>query len=291
MRAAVGVLRCLGLRPFSKYVAADTPGRHRRPVRLRPGKNAMFHIACAVLFFALAVTLITRAVQGKFLSQLLFFYSYLAYSIVSVILVWGVYIWSREHYTSVAWVRLLSTVIAEFAVLVEISDHIFSPYPAIRRMGRFITFCICGTFFFLYILPSLGGYRSSSVTFLDFVKRTSLTKATIIVLLLAAVRYFRLPLGKNIAGMMLGFSIYLGINIANFALAETYGPLLYGRVLSVVLSLSSILCLLVWTVSMWKYEPAPTAARRLSPGRERLPEPLGDQLGRFNATLTKFLEK
>jgi hypothetical protein len=128
-----------------------------------------------------------------------------------------------QYYATVFWFYFLVSLLAEFAVLVEISDRIFNPYPAVRKLGRFATFCICLTFLALYVLPTLVEPQSSALAILDLVKRTSLTKAVIILALLAAAYHYRLPLGKNISGMMLGFSLYLAVNVVNFALARRMG--------------------------------------------------------------------
>jgi hypothetical protein len=165
-----------------------------------------------------------RAMRGRYLSQFPFFYSYLGYVFFgSATAYYLVLQFWPQYYASVFWFYFLVSLLAEFAVLVEISDRIFNPYPAVRKLGRFATFCICLTFLSLYVLPTLVEPQSSALAILDLVKRTSLTKAVIILALLAAAYHYRLPLGKNISGMMLGFSLDLAVNVVNFALARRMG--------------------------------------------------------------------
>jgi hypothetical protein len=269
---------------------ADGAGEPPR-LRGRRGKEQMFSTALTVFFFLLGAILVIRAVQGKYLFRFPIFYSYIVYMVVSGAIVTGLYLAGSAHYAVAWWFRYLLSLLVEFAVVVEISDHLFSPYPAIRQLGRVLVAGICVMFFFLYVLPSLLEVRPASVTILDLAKRTSVTKAAAIIILIAAARYYDLRLGKNIAGMLVGFSFYQAVNVANFALAEAYGRQFYAQTLSTVLRLSHTLCLLVWTVSLWRYEPVLQTDRELPETAEKVSEPLAVQLGRLDTALTRLFRK
>ncbi len=251
----------------------------------------MISSALTIIGLALLLTLIGRGWHGEFLSRFPVFYSYIAYVLVGALVTLTVSWLRPEYHANLYWLRYMLTLVVEFAVLVEISDHIFHPYPAIRRLGRFITFCICFVFFLLYVLPSLGAPQPSSIAILDFVKRTSLTKAAIILSLLGGARYFRLPLGRNISGIAAGFSIYLAVNVANFTLAERLGRSQYGEMFSTVLRSAFDFTLLTWTIALWRYEPFPAGDRDVREGKEEAAVPLGYQLGRFNTVLSRLLGK
>lgn len=230
--------------------------------------------------------------RGRFLPQFPLFYSYLGFVFCGSAA--SYYLLRRfwpEHYASFYWVYFLITLLAEFAVLAEASDHIFEPYPPIRRLGRLLTLCTCTILVSAYIVPSFMEHRPLRATIFDLVKRASLTKAVIILILLAAARYYRLPLGKNISGLMLGFSVYLATNVTNFALMESYGPDLYYRTFVIILPLSYTLSLLVWTIALWRYEPALTEGRGTRGGGEGSSRSMTYQLGRFDTALTKLLRK
>lgn len=249
--------------------------------------SLVLSISCLVL----ELILLVRGKEGRFLSLFPFFYCYIAYMFSGSAVTLVIYRLYPQHYASAFWFHFLITLLAEFALLVEISDRVFDLFPAFRRLGRFLTLSICATFFLLYIFPPLTEPRSSSAAILDLMKRTSVTKALIIVVLLAVTRYYRVPLGRNISGMMLGFSLYLAVNVANFAVAETYGRALYARAFAIIGPLSYALCLLVWTFSLWRYEPVPRMHRELPETDERVSEPLAVQLGKLDTALTRLLRK
>ncbi len=250
----------------------------------------VFAIALFAALYVLCLILLARAVRGRFASKFPLFYGYILYLLLSGIITNAQYIWWPVAYRTGAWLRLLLSFIAEFAVIAEVSDHIFNPYPAIRRLGRFLVMTVSLAFFFLYILPPFLGLRSSSeAVIIDLAKRSSLAKAALIIILLAAIRYYRLPLGANISGLLLGFSVYLATGVANYALLERFGWPLYGLAFGYLGSLSFTLGLAVWTVAMWRYRPVLPAARRLPGTAEGFSDRLSDQLGKANTALVRLL--
>jgi hypothetical protein len=245
-----------------------------------------------VLSYPIGLAIIIRAVQGGILSRFWLFYSYLTYVLITGLLTIGAYyLLAPGSYASVYWFVFLITVIAEFAVLVQVGDYIFDPYPAIRQIGRFLTVSIGVMFIALYIGPSLLEPRPRSLAILDLVIRSSVAKAAIVIVLLGVARHFRIPLGRNIAGIMMGFSIYLALNTATFALAETYGRSQYGQTFATVGPVIQTLTFLVWAVALWEPQPDLLSNREVPGGQEGISEPLTRQLGRFNTALTRLLRR
>lgn len=251
----------------------------------------IYFLAIAVSGLALEAALLIRAKRGRFLSQFPLFYSYIGCVLCGSTITFVVYYAWPAWYAHAFWFYFMITLLAEFAVLLEISDHTFSAYRAIRQLGRLLTIGLCGIFVAGYVLPSLARTRPSSVAIDELVKRSSLAKAVIIVVLLVVARHYRIALGKGASGLMFGFSLYLGINVINFSLAEKYGRGLYARTFEVVGPLSYSLALLVWTIALWRYEPAQAVGHPIPAGEEEIPQALGYQLGKFNAVLLRLLRR
>lgn len=244
-----------------------------------------------LVFYAGALTLLIRAVRGGVLSRFPLFYSYIFYMLLSSAAMMTVYTAAPSYYAKAAWFRFLLSLVAEFAVLIEISDQIFKPYPAIRQLGRLLTVGVGVVFSSVYIAPALLRASPSDIAFLSIAQEMALTKAVIILVLLLAARYFRLPLGRNASGMMLGFALYLTVSIVTFTAAGYYGKALFGNILPILLPWSYDVCLLVWVVALWRYEPD-LVPEQMPGEREKVhPEPLSAQLGHFNTALTRLLGK
>lgn len=231
-----------------------------------------------------------RAAKGRFLGRFPLFYSYVLYCLCwSTAIVISSQFLSHLQWT-IYWRFFIVNLIAEFGVLVEISDHIFNPFPLIRRLSRVLTVCIC-VLFCVVILPPLFRSGSPTAALLGLGETTSITKAAIICLLLATVRYYRLPLGANISGMILGLSVYVGVNVANFALAERLGRALYATTFGLVGALSYTMCLFIWTVALWSYEPVVPESSSGPMGGHEISESLICRLEQFNSALRSLFGK
>jgi hypothetical protein len=233
--------------------------------------------------------LLWRARQGQLLSCFPFFYSYLVYVLCGSATLFVVYRVRPNSYPSAYWFYFVLSIVVEFAVLIEISDHIFQPFLAIRNLGRAITIVVSVALGLVYILPTILESRGMRMALLDFALRASLTKAFILAILLFAAHHYGLKLGRNVAGLMLGFSIYLGVNVANFASVECFGNL-YANILWIMSPIAFTLCLLVWTGALWKLAPMP-GTRPLPSAAGGDSEALVLELARFNNTLPRFLNK
>jgi hypothetical protein len=134
------------------------------------------------------------------------------------------------------------------------------------------------------------GSASRSRTLLDFALRASVTKAIIILALFYVARHYGSQLGRNVGGLMLGFSIYVAMHLAIMACAKAFGSALFAPTLWVMAPLASSMCLLVWTISLWELAPVPNmGAVSLVAGRDS--EALTLELTRFNSELSKLLHR
>ncbi|HEV2235013.1 MAG TPA: hypothetical protein VGV68_16615 [Terriglobia bacterium] len=219
------------------------------------------------------------------------FYSYIFFVMVTDGVSYAIYLLYPHYYASVFWFCFIAWLVAEFAVLAEASDHIFKPYPPIRRLGRLLTVCICVIFFVVYVAPPLLQPQSSRAAMLELVKRSSLTKAVLILVLLGAARLYRLPLGKNVSGLMLGFATYLAFNIANMALDQKYGGAGYAGIFAIVGPVSFVVALAIWNVALWRFDPALSRGREFERGAENISEPLANRLGKYDSELTRLFRR
>ena len=235
----------------------------------------------------LEIAILIRALKGRFASRFPLFYSYLAYVFLGSAIIYYVVrpLWPA-NYRNIFWFFFLITLLAEFAVLLEISDHIFTPYPYARSIGRWVTIAISIGFFLVYVRPVLTVAEPTGLLIAELVKRSSLTKAAVIVGLLVSVRILGLPLNTNTSGLMTGLIVYLGSNIINFELLARLGAARYGRIFAAVGPMSYTVCLLIWTVALWRYDPPFVSGGPPGPSAF-VPE----LLGRFSNSLIRLLRK
>jgi hypothetical protein len=282
--------RYRGLRVTEDFVGCGWAGHGKRALPVPAGNMGIMNYGIAPIVDILESVLLWRAFKGCFTSRFPMFYSYIIYTLCCSAVLYPVY-WIRPSlYGYVYWFCRLVSVLAEFAVLLEISDHIFQPFPAIRHLGRALTILISLSFALVYILPVMLRPRGLSWALLEFSLRASVTKAVILAVLAFTAHRYGLALGKNVAGMVLGFSIYLGVEVADTAAAESFGRALYARVLWTMSPLAYTLCLLVWTIALWEFAPMPrsNSVGQAAGGNS---EPVALGIARFNSALSRFLRR
>ncbi len=240
--------------------------------------------------FSLEGLMILRGARTRLFRLFPLFYSYIIYIFAGSLGMYLIYWLDPRGYPPAYWIYYLLSILAEFTVLVEISDQIFRPFPAIRNLGRALTIASSIVLGLIYILPAILSSAGRRPALFDFALRASVTKAIILVVLFQVARHYGAELGRNVSGLMIGFSIYLAMTIALLAVGRAFDPALGGNILWVMSPLASALCLVVWTVSLWERSPIPSM-RVLSTATGRDSEAVALELNRFNDELTKYLHK
>ena len=247
-------------------------------------------IAVGLFGILLAGILLLRGIANKSLKQFPIFYSYITYTFCWSVSMYGVYWLDQPAYPTIYWFTFLINVLVEFSVLIEISDHIFRSLPAVRYLGRAITIAISALLAVIYILPAIVNPPSGPSVLAAFALRASATKVVVLAALFFLARHYRAKLERSVLGLMLGFSIYLGVNTANFAASLTYGSSLYSKLLWIMGPIAFTVCLTVWIASLWNFAPVPTVGMVL-PTTGRRAQSMAVELARFNDELSKLTER
>lgn len=257
-----------------------------------PPVGRMYILGMAISFFGFVLLglLILRGTRSHVFRLFPLFYSYITYIFCGTLAMYLTLWLKPQKYATAYWIYFLVTILAEFMVLVEISDQIFRSYPAIRYLGRALTLLIAASLGGFYILPTILQSTGRTETLFEFTLRASVTKAIILAVLFYLARHYGSRLGRNVGGLMLGFSIYVGMNIATMAGAKAFGEGLFSQVFWFMVPLSFVLCISIWTLSLWEYSPIPER-RSVAPVMGRDSKAVVLELTRFNSELTKFLHK
>ena len=247
--------------------------------------------ALAFAALILELIIIVRGIRGRAVSSFPLFFSYVGYMFFGIAVTLAISWYWIDSYPYAYWIYYLISLLAEFAVLAEIADHAFRFFPAVRRLGHVLTVVPGILFGLVYVLPPLLVPGPRDVLVLEIVKRASVVKIGIIVVLVAGFRYFHLAVGRSVSGLLLGFSIYLATNVANFALAEEFGATLYEQVFRNLLPASFNMALMIWTVTLWRFEPVRSPAPGPAESGERGQQPVAVQLGKIDTALDRLFRR
>jgi hypothetical protein len=205
----------------------------------------------------LELVIVSRGLQTRLFKNYPIFYLY----IVCVFVVsTGLYVASFENvavYQHWYWPTQLITLILGYGVILSILQESLSPYPGAERFARsiglaifFVVFFWIGMHFALNRDWSVGNATTRLERDLRVIE--ALFLATIVV----AVRYYRIGIGRNAKGLILGMGIYVAVSLMILELFTFFGHR-FDFACMTLQSGSYLLTLAVWTVALWSYAPSP----------------------------------
>ncbi len=246
--------------------------------------------AIVIWGLGLEALLLVRAFATRMTEKFPILYSYLAFVLACEIVLGFIFRLYPTHYATDFWFYFVARTLVEFAVLFGVSDTIFRPYPAIRILGRIIIALTCLAFVAWFWVPLGWTHEPSWYLFLDLIKKSAITKTLAIAALLGFARIYRIPVGRNAGGILLGFAAYLAAHAATFGAALYFGRAIYAPVLSWLGPAGFGVCLSIWAVALWSPDPVARlqTAGAAAFGATDQPE---IQLRRLSTYVTRFLSK
>lgn len=218
-------------------------------------------------------------------------FSYIAFVLASEVICAFVDHLSPADYATTYWFFYTVRMLAEFGVLWGVVHSIFKPYPLLRTLGHLLVVASASAFILLYWAPQDWTSEPSATHFLNLIKLSALTKAVAIAGILAAARKFRIHLGRNNGGILLGFVTFYTINAVNFAAALQFGRSIYGNTLSWLGPLSYGFLLIIWNVALWKLDPVPAVNQPVGDGTGGDISSQEAQIRRLGNAVTRLLWK
>jgi hypothetical protein len=212
---------------------------------------------------ALEVVLLWRIQRARLWRRYPFFSLYLAYLVFSTLVqsaILETYGFRSHAYASFYWASDLVAIALWAFVAWEIFRHNFPRGSSVRTVVGTVSLALAavgtGLLFLAHgsaVLPhSVGSFS------LNFGRYASLVTAPVVLWLIAAARYYRIPLGRNVWGVAVGFGAFLSLSAINGA---TYLLGHSSRLLSSLLTPAAfVLQLMIWTWALWRYAPNPDLA-------------------------------
>jgi hypothetical protein len=204
----------------------------------------------------LELVLLVRSVQTKTFTKYIYFYAYI--SCVFVVSA-GLFIGhSRlEFYEAWYWPTQFATLAFGFGVVLEVVRQALAAYPGAERFARRAS-CAVFVVTFCYVewqVARRAVWPTEAAT-VELERDLRVVEALVLATVLAIVFYYRIEIGKNVAGMIVGFGAYVGVSLTTLALRSFLGPR-FNAVWGDLQTASYFFALIVWTVALWSYSPNP----------------------------------
>jgi hypothetical protein len=157
----------------------------------------------------------------------------------------------------VYWPTELATILASYAVIIEIFRWSTRHKPGIRRLTQ-NALLIVFTLTLAYAASDFvqGRLGSLSHAIADLGRDLRYVEAGILLVMLWLFLRYRIPLGRSLLGLIIGYSFWVGLNVVNLAFwflpGNEFSILLRG-----LLPATYLITLSIWCVTLWSAHPEP----------------------------------
>jgi hypothetical protein len=205
---------------------------------------------------ALEVLLFVRAWQCGLLRRYPLFYTYIGFVVAQDVARLVAKMWSQDAYWYTYWVTEYLAVLAGCLVVFEIYRIALSEYPGAARVIRnLLLFVFAMTFAKGLASPAAAHHWLEQATALGIERLMRTVQGIAIIILVGLFLAYSIPFGKNLRGILLGYSLFIAGRVIclTFVLLEGYDFWWYTY------SASYIAALTVWLAQLWWYYPVPRA--------------------------------
>jgi hypothetical protein len=211
------------------------------------------------------LVLLVRGVRGKWAPRYRIFYAYILFVLLQSVLRFAFYHSNYRLYPYVYWLTEFLAVLIGCGLTFEIYRKGLAAYPGTARMARnllAIVFVLAVTKAFVDASNDPRWWPIATSTDLELALR--IVQAGSIGALVVLFLIYKVPFGKNLRGIVLGYGLFLAPNIIQFALIPARGAR-YVDFWSSAQPLVYLLVLGIWAGHLWSYqqEPEPEATVRL----------------------------
>ncbi|MFY9528950.1 MAG: hypothetical protein WBC04_06545 [Candidatus Acidiferrales bacterium] len=207
---------------------------------------------------ALEALLLMRAAGNKLHSLYPIFYSYLAWVLAADVARFFVYSAHRNFYQHFYWYTQFPTIILGYGVLVEIYRRTLQNYAGAGRLARAGLLGTLGIVLFNVFLHGVArGFQPLAITTEELERNLRTVQALLIFVLAGVLLYYSVPIGRNLKGLLLGYSLFVSASVIDMALTWHLERRIFHQLWQYLYSAAYLFALVVWCLTLWSYQPNP----------------------------------
>lgn len=215
----------------------------------------MFSLSIWWIGIALDCALLARGAITGNLKTYRLFYSYLGCVLFKELAGFITYVFAPSAYPYVYWPIEFVTVLASFAVIVEIFRGTVRHNPGIVRLVQHLLLgAFCLTTLYVSAKFSYRGLSSVYRGIEQLGRDLRLVEGTLLIALLWLIIRYRIVLGRNLLGLIIGYSFWIGVNLMDFAFLPSPGDET-SQFLRVVIPACYTVTLAFWCSMFWHVQP------------------------------------
>jgi hypothetical protein len=204
-----------------------------------------------------------RAFRSRILLKYPYFNAYVASGLLTTVLLYVYFFWwtrarNPGAYEKAYWIVQFCTLMIGCGIVLEIFRHILGPYPGADKFATVVAFGTFAAIFCFALAYQLlaPDWSMSKGTAFEIERDVRTVQAIFLFLIFAVIAYYRVPIGKNLRGMIAGYGLYIVTSLFTLATRAYAGPR-FNRAWDVIQPCSFDVSLTIWLVALWSYQPSP----------------------------------
>jgi hypothetical protein len=212
----------------------------------------------------LELLVLVRGFQKKLFREFPLFYVYLLFVTLDEFVRLSVLRLFPGYYFELYWVTQFLCLALGCGIIFEIYRVALRSFPGAAKMARFLLLVVFGLIFARALASSSGGvFTWLAATSMVLERNLRFVQALAILTLVSLFLWYAIPFGRNLKGILWGYSLFIGVRIVQFVLWyrswERIKPFW-----SYIETGSYLLVLGIWAVTLWSAEPIPIAKREVA---------------------------
>lgn len=205
----------------------------------------------------LEALILLRGFRTGILAKYPFFYVQLTLVFIVGLAQYAVFVIIPASYAKAYWASQLLTMFAACGIILEILKHALSQHSYLRTFAKTIRFVLfAGIFCFAMGYLMISGIWRADMTNIFFERGFRAFQAILLLTILGGIFFYRIPIGRNVKGIFLGYGVYVATSLIALSL-RLYKGLMFDSNWYFLQPLSYTISVIIWAFSLWTYHPDP----------------------------------
>lgn len=219
------------------------------------------------------------------------FFAYLFFLLLAGVVRYYVLAVYPDEYLPFYWYTEFLSLAGGYAIIWQIYFHTLQPYPGSARMSRVVVSAVFAAIWahvLFMILFSRTEEFYGRVLLME--RNLHSVQAVLMLIFLSLVVYYRIPLGRNLKGLAIGYGLYIATSLVTLTLRSSLG-VSFQLKWDILSQISVLISLAIWTVAFRDYQPnpLPEGAMNLERDYELVTRRTGEAIEYARGLLTRTL--
>jgi hypothetical protein len=207
--------------------------------------------------FLIALVLL-RGIVTKLAFRYVFFYTFVVATVFGNFGLLWVYSEAPALYRTFYWAAELVSVVLTYGIVLEIFRFVLAPFPGPKRLARAVAIIALVVLFVSSGLFPLFARFALKGTLEDLERNMRCVEAVFCAVILVLIWYYRIPLGRNMKGMVAGYVLSVGATLGSMA-ADSYTGGRFAYALGIATQLGYAIPFGIWVIALWSCHPNPVS--------------------------------